>query len=78
MHHASSTHLTAACKTAEIMRGPPLAPIARTSSPSCSAISGLMLLNGFLPGLRAKWGEEKLTMLATFFKLRRNGDWLQS
>lgn len=52
-HHLPhpATHLTHACSTADMMRGPPLAPMASTRLPLRSAISGLMLLNGFFRGL---------------------------
>jgi hypothetical protein len=35
-----------------MMRGPPLAPMASWKVPPRSAISGLMLLKGFFPGLQ--------------------------
>lgn len=49
-----AAHLTQACSTADMMRGPPLAPMARTRLPLRSTISGLMLLNGFFRGLGRK------------------------
>lgn len=56
-----AAHLTQACNTAEIMRGPPLAPMASTRLPLRSTISGLMLLNGFLRGLGSKSGAANAT-----------------
>lgn len=51
-HRQAAPYLSSVCATAEMMRGPPLAPSTARTWPSCSTMIGLMELNGFFPGLR--------------------------